>query len=125
MRCDELVSFTRGKYSSLYIPFKSAPAQNALPAPVKIPTFNDGSSSRNVHTASNSRCPSKFMQLRSRGRFSVTRRTFGAGYSRVQYFVLGGVSVNFGFQFMGAILIRQSGEIRLCRETGEESSRES
>lgn len=60
-------------------PFKSAPAQNARPFPVRMPTRMLGSSSSHSQTACRSAWPWAFMQFRSRGRFSVTRRMWGAG----------------------------------------------
>lgn len=76
----------------LFVPFKSAPAQNALPFPVKMPTRRLGSSSIHSHTACRSAWPCVLMQFRERGRLSVTRRMCGVGKEmRVSWGFGGGV----------------------------------
>lgn len=74
--------FNQGCNEIENLPFKSAPAQNALPFPVKMPTRRLGSASIHSHTASRSAWPCELMQFNARGRLSVTRRTCGAGNER-------------------------------------------
>jgi hypothetical protein len=89
--------FRKGKIPVIgNIPFKSAPAQNALPLPVMIPTRSESSSSNHFHTLSSSMFPSELMQLSTSGLFNVTRSTRGAGKLRSAYFVFGGCVVNLG-----------------------------
>lgn len=80
----------------LDIPFKSAPAQNALPLPVKMPTRRLGSPSIHSHTSWSSSLPFELMQLRSRGRLRVTRRTCGAGKDSRAYWGVGGGLAKLG-----------------------------
>lgn len=77
-------------------PFKSAPAQNALPSPVTTPTRKTGSLSSHDHTASSSAWPAELMQLRARGRESVTSRMCGPGKESLVKEVGGGGCVNGG-----------------------------
>ena len=73
-------------------PFKSAPAQNALPSPVMMPTRSDGSVSSHDQIASSSRWPALLMQLRLLGLLRVTSRVCGPGKEiRVEVVAGGGV----------------------------------
>lgn len=78
------------------VPFRSAPAQNALPSPVTIPTRKAGSLSSQDQIASSSTLPAELMQFRERGRESVTRRTCGAGKESLVKEVGGGGVVKEG-----------------------------
>lgn len=74
-------SQTTHRISTLFItlPFKSAPAQNARPVPVIIPTDNVGSSSNHNQMFSSSCVNSALMQFKSLGLFKCTSKTPGAG----------------------------------------------
>jgi len=61
------------------VPFKSAPAQNARPSPVTMPTRSKRSLSSHAQRASSSWWPALLMQLRAFGRERVTRRMCGLG----------------------------------------------
>lgn len=73
------------------IPFRSAPAQNARPSPVTIPTNREGSASSQLHIEASSRWPALLMQLRDLGRHRVTRRVWGVGKLRRVKVVDGGL----------------------------------
>lgn len=80
----DLPPFILPNYSSYFylihhLPFKSAPAQNARPVPVIIPTDNVGSSSNHNQIFSSSCVNSALMQFKSLGLFKCTSKTPGAG----------------------------------------------
>lgn len=85
----------------IFSPFKSAPAQNALPSPVIIPTRKAGSLSSHDQTASSSACPAELMQLRACGRERVTRRICAPGKESLVKEVGGGGCVNCGGLMVG------------------------
>lgn len=80
----DLPPFILPNYSSYiylihHLPFKSAPAQNARPVPVIIPTDNVGSLSNHNQMFSSSCVNSALMQFKSLGLFKCTSKTPGAG----------------------------------------------
>ena len=82
-----------------YGPFRSAPAQNACPSPVIIPTRNVGSASYHSHNACNSWCPAVLIQFSDAGRESVTSSIYVAGKEILENDVDGGGMRNFaGFE---------------------------
>jgi hypothetical protein len=82
-----------GERKGTSVPFRSAPAQNALPVPVRIPTRSEGSSSSHCQMELSSWWPVVLMQFRSRGRLRVTRRMCGEGKERVASCGFGGAVV--------------------------------
>jgi hypothetical protein len=72
-------NYMRAYWGREHPPFKSAPAQNALPVPVSMPTRILGSSSIHSQTSWRSAWPWALRQFRSFGLFRVTRRMCGAG----------------------------------------------
>lgn len=64
---------------TLFHSFRSAPAQNARPAPVNTAHRSEGSASYQSHRRSRAKCCGRGMALSCLGRLSVTSRMCGLG----------------------------------------------
>lgn len=99
-----------------FLPFKSAPAQKALPVPVMMPTMKAGSESSHLQILSSSSLASVLRQLRSLGRLIRTSRTPSDGYERTVCLVGGTSFSKCDLKLMGAMvtfmLVRDSGNDR-------------
>lgn len=84
-----------------WVPFRSAPAQNARPSPVMMPTRKEGSLSSQVQRASSSMWPALLMQLSCLGRERVTRRMRGVGKEILVNEVAGGGVEKWGVDIFG------------------------
>ena len=96
----------RAQQKGCKLPFKSAPAQNARPSPVTMPTRSEGSLSSHVHISCSSWFPAELMQLRDLGRENVTRRMNGAGKLSFAKEVAGGGLWNLEVDIMDCQLQR-------------------